>query len=67
VKAVVTCLIDGTVVDDIHEGDRITTKIFKDGRGNVTVDGDAISYRRVERITLFREGKTTALTTRETA
>lgn len=66
-KAVVCYLLDGTVSEDIHEADRITVKIHPDGRGYITADGDSITYRQVERIILRRNGKTTALTTRETA
>lgn len=46
----VTHLIDGVVKTDVIEGEEGDSKIHKDGRGFVHVDGDYLLYRRVEKI-----------------
>jgi hypothetical protein len=62
-KAVVTYVLQGTVCEDEHFGDRITGRILRQRRGErgnrgwVNVDGYMTLYRRVERIAFLRGGR----------
>lgn len=53
-KAFVLYMRDKVVVEDSYEGDRITAKMHKKGRGYVTIDNDIVIYKKMVRVVLHR-------------